>query len=143
MTQKLKNESNLFNNAEKFSVEDTDFKIFLIPDSLKDIHMLNIPIKVDIGIIKSFSKFVYSVGFVTEDNKIYLVKNGFISSDWQDIVVYIPEIDNSVVIKAVMIQVPSNKGFLPFGKPVSVEIKTPQAYRLNPIWKIDDSIIKK
>ncbi len=143
MTNKLKNESSLFNDAEKFSVEDTDFKIYFLTDSFKDIQMLNIPIKIDIGIIKSFSKFVYSIGFVTNDNKIYLVKKGFISSDWQDIVLYVPEIDDSVVIKAVMLQVPSNKGFLPFGKPASVEIKSPQAYRLNPIWKIDDSIFKK
>lgn len=140
ITDKLEQESNLFGDSQNFRVLDNDFKLFLATGTFDDISMLSIPIKVDLGLIKSFSKFVFNVGVVTNDNRMYLIRNGFISSDWQDIVVYIPKVEKPLAIQAVVIQVPSNKGFLLWGKPASVQIKIPEAYSLNTRLNIDDSI---
>jgi hypothetical protein len=56
--------------------------------------------------------------------------------------VYIPKVDAPMSIKAVVVKVSSNLGFLLWGNPNSIHIKTPVAYAVNSHLKIDDSIIK-
>lgn len=136
----LEKKNLLLDDSINLDVTDTDFEIYLITDKFNDINMLKIPIDVDLGLIKPFSKFIFQVAVIA-NNKAYGIKGGFIASDWQDIIVYIPKVDPSVTINAVMIQVPQNMGFLFWGKPSWVKLKPPTAYTLNTNLKIDDSII--
>lgn len=116
--------------------------VYFITDNFADIAMMKIPIKTDLGFIKSISKFGYDVYVVASDGQAYLIKKNFVTSDWQDIIVYIPKVDAPLSIKAVVVKVSDNLGFLLWGSPNSIHIKTPVTYTINSQLKIDDSIIK-
>ncbi len=131
----------LFSDHSVFNITGANSQILLTND-LTGIAKVKIPVKIDLGSIKPFSKFVYQIGFITNSGLIYRYKADFVTSDWQDTIVEMPALDKGQSVTTIILTLTDNLGFLPWGKPVSFEMKTPTAYVLNPGIKIEDSINK-
>lgn len=101
--------------------------------------LIKFPISIDLGIIKPFSKFIINVYGIDNDNKGYPITRQFVSSNWQNIWVTIPELPNGANFTKFILAVSDNFGFLPFGKPKAVSIEAPILFTKNPNLKIEDS----
>lgn len=118
-------------------------EVYFITDNFDDVNMVKIPIKIDLGIIKSLSKFSVDVYVIANDGNAYIVGRHFVTSEKQNVIVYIPSVQKPSSIKAVMLKFSGNSGFLLFGKPVSINIEPPIPYTVNNSLKIDASVIAR
>ncbi len=138
-------------NLEPEPVQLTDAVVLKVTNSRAQIMLSNnlkggaqivIPVKIDIGAAKPLSKFVYQTALITNNGGVIQTNANFITSDWQDVIIDIPQLPPSDFIQTVVIALTDNLGFLPWGRPLSFSIKQPRVFILNPDLKIDDAIIK-
>lgn len=113
-----------------------------LSNSLKNIAVVSIPMKFDLGAIKPFSKFVFQIRLITNDGQQIPLKADFISSDWQDVIIDMPQFEAPREAETIAISVTDNLGFMPWGRPYKISLKPPRTYIVNPDITIDDSIIK-
>jgi len=124
-------------NAVQFSSNPNEYKVtqdfpaFIISsDSLSQTEFIKIPIKVDLGIIKTFSKFEIDVFEKTNYGNRHII-NQIAWTDWQDVYAYIKKLPEDSH-RNIVVQISDNKGFLLFGKPTQVTLGTPQLFIRNP-----------
>ncbi len=136
----IPNKPNSFSNPVVFKVKKRNPAIGLRLDTFENINLIKLPVKVNIGFAKVFSKYLIGVYIVTENSHIYLTNIQFATSDWQDVWINLPDLNTKV--SKLIIRVSDNEGFFWFGKPKEISIKQPEVFSYNQDLKIDDSALK-
>ncbi|MFA6518920.1 MAG: hypothetical protein WCV93_04725 [Candidatus Shapirobacteria bacterium] len=122
-------------NANKFMVTKNRPIIGLDIDRKKygdESLLIKIPIKVDLGPIASLSKFKLKV-YGLWQGEINNIQTQFVSLSQQNLwIADIKGYENYLTI-----QVTDNLGFIPFGRPLSIELGNPEIFIKNPKLKLD------
>ncbi|MDO8497290.1 MAG: hypothetical protein Q7S61_01975 [bacterium] len=100
-------------------------------------NQIHIPIKADLGNLKQLSKYTWNVFFINAAKKVLVTKRIFITGDWQEIWVDIPETKEGESIVAIAIQPSENLGFLPWGNLSMISLKLPQTFIPNPNLQLE------
>lgn len=100
-------------------------------------NQIRIPIKADLGSLKQLSKYTWNVFFINAAKKVLVTKRIFITGDWQEIWVDIPETKEGESIVAIAIQPSENLGFLPWGNLSTISLKLPQTFIPNPDLQLE------
>ncbi len=130
------------NNITNFNVEQSSPRIQFYSKTLNEADLIIIPIKIDLGIIKVFSKFTANIYAVTGEKKLYLLSKQPISSDWQKMFIIFSKRQEISDLDSIMISVSNNRGFIWWGKPKNIKLKTPKVFIRNQDLKIDSSALK-
>ena len=127
------------NSDNNYKVIRNNPLIRISSTSLNEIEFVKIPIKIDLGIKKIFSKFIIYVYARADENKIALLSQQFATSDWQDVWIFFPETEGSISINSIMISISNNKGFFWWGKPNNIELGELEPFIRNQELEIDDN----
>jgi len=104
---------------------------------LSEAELVKLPIKVDLGILKPFSKYEIEV-FKEEKGVPTLLKNVSVWGQEQNIWLYLPTkipSDNKIVLKF-----SDNKGFFFWGRPNRITISEPELFIYNSSIKADSDV---
>jgi hypothetical protein len=143
-TQGLSQESDfLFDNSIVFRVEKKNPLINFTPESFKGINQMLIKIKIEIGLVKTFSKYVVDVFVRTNDGEVYLVNRQLATSNWQDIWINLPYLSGGTQVTELLMSISDNQGFFWFGQPRRISLKLPRLFMLNRYLNIEDSAFKQ
>ncbi len=107
--------------------------------SLNEVELIKIPIKVDLGMKKIFSKFIISIYAKNNKNKFGLLNQQIATADWQDVWILFPETEGSTNINSIVISISNNRGFFWWGKPNNIELKELKLFIRNQKLEINDS----
>jgi hypothetical protein len=143
-TQGLTRRSYLpFDDSIVFRVEKQNPLINLTAETFRDIDQVLIPIKVNLGFSKTFSKYIINVYAVVGNDRLYLLNRQLAAGDWQDLWINLPHLDEATQITGILTDISDNRGFFWFGQPKEILLKPPKAFVRNQNLKIEDSALKK
>lgn len=145
-TQRLKQKMHSAYGFPEYEVTDKNPVIVLSSPAIKEAEHIEMPVLVDLGAFKPYSKFIVSFFLVTNTGKTIELHDNIITSEWSTAWIYIPRKElfpKGVEIAGVIMLVSENYGFFPFGKPVSIKLGTPRLYIKNPALRVSTSGYKK
>jgi hypothetical protein len=132
-----------FDDSIVFRVEKQNPLINLTAETFRDIDQVLIPIKVNLGFSKTFSKYIINVYAVVGNDRLYLLNRQLAAGDWQDLWINLPHLDEATQITGILTDISDNRGFFWFGQPKEILLKPPKAFVRNQNLKIEDSALKK
>ncbi|MCJ7793096.1 MAG: hypothetical protein MUP45_03905 [Candidatus Marinimicrobia bacterium] len=118
--------------------EDFPLIQFSLKEPSQQFKLIKIPLKVDLGLSKVFSKFIINFYVSTNDNQNYLFNRQLVSADWQDIWTQLP-LEKLGPLRSITLTLSPNQGFIWWGKPKTVCFKEPELFLFNPNLTIDTS----
>ena len=140
VTQGLKQNSYLTINSNiSYKVVRNNPLIQINLTSLNEVEFIKIPIKVDLGMKKIFSKFIISVYAKNNQSKLVLLNRQIATSNWQDVWILLSKFENDTEINSIIISISDNKGFFWWGKPNNIELRELELFIRNQKLRIDDS----
>ena len=122
-----------------FQVTQTQPMIkFSLKEPSSKFNLIKIPLKVDLGLSKVFSKYILNLYASTDDGQNYLFNRQLVSTSWQDVWAELP-LEKLGPLRSVTLTLSSNQGFFWWGKPKAICFKEPELFLFNPNLTIDTS----
>jgi hypothetical protein len=112
----------------KWLIKQNNTLIELAAPELEQIDRVKIPLRVKIGPLKFFSKYVLTGWVVDKSQQMKPLSRQFAAGEWQDFWLELNRTENFSPVK-IIITLSSNEGFLPWGQALIAEVKTPEVFR--------------
>lgn len=124
----------------RFTVSQDEPIILASSPVLKDLDLLVIPIRVDLGLLRMFSKYTVEVSLVSGSGRKIPLQKLFLSGEKQRLYVELP-FDKTKEGSYIQLQISKNDGFLPFGRPKAIELQGIEKYTVHPSMKITEQAV--
>jgi hypothetical protein len=122
------------NEFSRYEIIGSTPELAYLYKNMEDVNLVRLRVRGDKGLFKYTAIYLTNLFVLNPNYELVAHNTDVLSSDWQDMWLFVPENEYIVDEGVVMFRLYNNKGFFDIGGfPRNVDIKKPEFYKLNPI----------